>query len=498
MKDRLRVAGWRGKGTRTAPHLQSAGWELVWVTLANVGITIVNIAIGLIVARHFSLVAYGQLSYFINIFGLLRLLASLGLTSQVSFELSRARGAYEPLSRSFYPLLMVRTLTLLAFVLLVAILGYLHHDLVLIIASSAAGLALVDDFCVGALQGIGMTRRVVEVLAFQPLIYMLGAVLVITRNLEIGSLYVAFAVSFIGATLLAAIAVVRAVGRPQAVAWREALPQSFWHFAGNMYLLAIAGTVFTSFATLYLGAVGRFTDAARITIPLNLIFMPSTMANVAMSTVYFPRITESFARNDRSAMQSLFALFYDGVSACTLLITIGFMLFPRVALALLYGTRYQDSATLLVIMAPAAYCYTLQTVLTFTIVAQGRVRAILASTFVPVVALVLGISWGAGHNADLYWFAFAHSVTAVLGFGWQSCLLGIPRRQRLVQLAKHGVVAMTLLGIARVTFNDSPAQLGPIVLVLCLITLTYGLWVWRTIRPRRDGAVSSALDCVET
>src|SRR6266508_3885062 len=156
--------------------------ELAWVTLANVAITALNIAAGLLVARYLAVDDYGRLSYFMNIFGLLRLLASLGLTSQIMFEVAKARGRGEPVRDCFYPLLMIRALTLIGITALVVGLGYLRHDSLLMIAGLAAMLALINDFVVGALQGLGLIPQVVGVLALQPVLYALGLAVIIVQG----------------------------------------------------------------------------------------------------------------------------------------------------------------------------------------------------------------------------------------------------------------------------------------------------------------------------
>lgn len=456
--------------------------ELVWVTIANVVITVVNVVIGLLLVWYFSVEDYGRFSYFVNMFGLFRLLASFGLTSQVVFELSRARGTGEQLGSYFYPLFINRTITLIGTTLLVAAIGYVRGEPLLTIAGGTAALALVNDFGVGALQGLGLTRRVVGVLGLQPLLFALGSALTMAYRLSAEAIYIVYIFSFICAILLAAIWLlqsVRLAGRNIAGVGRI---WSSWRFAGSMYLLAFAGTLFTSYATLYLGGVQRFADTARITIPLNLIFMPTTVIHFAITTAYFPRSTEMYARHENAHAQMLFTLFYELVSSFTLITAVCLAMYPRAVLGLLYGARYQASAPLLALVAPVAYLYTAQTVLTFTLVAQGRIRVALIGPFTSAFVLLGAITATSGRGGDLELFAVMHTTAAVLGLVVQTYLVGRIAWNQFGKIGKRSFAAVVLVGAGRVLVPDSPDRIVRTLIVLALTVAVYSLWVWRTVQ----------------
>src|SRR5690349_8527895 len=120
--------------------------ELAWAVCANVVIMVINIIVGLILARSLDYGDYGRLSYFINTFGALRLLASLGMTSQITYELSCARGHTKSIEDRFYPLLIIRLGSLLGLNIIVIGLAYLRCDQTFIIAAIASALALMHDF----------------------------------------------------------------------------------------------------------------------------------------------------------------------------------------------------------------------------------------------------------------------------------------------------------------------------------------------------------------
>jgi O-antigen/teichoic acid export membrane protein len=459
--------------------LSTARLQLLWVTFANAAITALNVVIGLLLARHFSQNDYGQLSYFINVFGTLRLLSALGMTGQVSFEIACARGRGEPIANYFYSLLGIRVVTITGLTVLAVGLGFMRGDSLFMIAGLASMLALLNDFAVGALQGLDLIRHVIAVLALQPVLYALGAVAVLMRGLPVSAIYLSLTISFAPAILLAVILLVRSLDLPDLNNLRLPGLWSSVRYAGGMYLLAILGTIFTSYATLYLGLVGRFRDAALITVPLNLIFTPGLIVGAAMTTFYFPRISALTAgKHDREA-QSLFTLFYGLVSAFTILVAVSLLLYPHVVLSFLYGNRYQDSAPLLALVAPVTYLYTVQTVLIFTIAAQGRIRSSIPGALVSAIALIGAITLSSGIPGNLTWFAIAHGFAATLGLAWQLWLVGYELRASLVRTSKQIMVAIGMVGAARLIISDTPDQTPEAVVVLGLITMIYAVWVWR-------------------
>lgn len=468
----------------TAAHpavMGQAHTELNWVMLAQVGLMALNISIGLLVARHYPLAAYGQLSYFINIFGSLRLIAALGLTSQVVLTLAQARGQTTPLAQQFYPLYFIRLATVGVATAVVLGFSVVRQDGLLALAALAAALALLNDFSVGALQGLGQIKLVMRVLAVQPVLYAVGAALALATHSPIERVYQAFAFSFGPALGLASVWVVRQVGTPQRLDthWRTLLYSL--RYAGSMYLQAILGTAFTSYATLYFGATSRFTETALITIPLNLAFTLGQLVQTPMHTVYFPRLSQLYAANAEAAARQWLALFYNWVSAGATLVAVGACLYPQVILHLLYGTRYLAAAPLLATLAPVALLYTLQMVLTITLVAQRRWRAALGAPGLATTLLVGLITLTANQPLGLWWVAAAHTLAAGLGLGWQLAQMQAAPQQLLLQTGKHVLVAAGLLGLARCLVADAPEQTGLVILVGGGGAALYALWVWHAM-----------------
>jgi O-antigen/teichoic acid export membrane protein len=461
------------------PWLRSVASKIAGVTLANAAITALGIVAGVAVARGFSIAEYGELSYFVNIFGTLRLLGSIGLTSQISYELAQARGRGEPAWPVLARLLALRLVTLVALALAIVAAGALRADRLLMLAGCAAALALLCDFGVGALQGLGRVRQVIAALTIQPVVYALGLIPALWLRWPVAAVYLIYAGSFLPAAALVARSLRQAVprvagGRP-AVSLAAAL-----RFAGGMYGLAICGTVITSYATLYLGGGGRFADAALITIPLNLVFMPGLLVNMAISTVYFPRMSHAQAQGNAAEQQALFHTFAAVVSGAGLLIAASLLLYPSALLYLLYGTRYLASAPLLRLLALVAYIYPLQTVLTVTLAAQRRMRAALCQLGVATLLLVALITLAAQGGFDLRLVALAHLAALLPVLLWQLRTASYSLRPLVRPTAAQLALLLAAGAAARALVPDAPASLPGALLALGAITLAYAGWAWKT------------------
>ncbi len=465
--------------------LPSVSLRIAGVTLANIAITALNIVAGVAVARYLDLAAYGELSYFVNIFGLLRLLGSLGLTSQVSFALAQARGRGEPTGSLFRQLLGLRIVTLGCFLLSLGLVAGLRSDTPLVFASGAAVLALLNDFGIGALQGLGRVRQVVVGLLLQPIIYAIGLMLIILFSQPITVLYLVFAGSFFPAILLAGIKLVQALPLGVPRSQTTVSLGTMLRFAGSMYGLALCGTLFTSYATLYLGAMGKFADTALITIPLNIIFMPGALVNMALSTVYFPQLSHVEAQHNTSEAHALFQEFATIVASVGLLIATNLLLYPQTLLTLLYGSRYLASAPLLALLAVVAVVYPLQSLITTTLAAQGRLRAALGYVGLSTVLLLAGVTLATRYSTDLRLIAVAHVLAVVPVLGWQLYTAGYPLMRMLRIVGRSSVVLIVLGGVSRVFAPDALDKRPVAIFALSAVTLLYILWLFRTLRRER-------------
>lgn len=466
-------------------RLPGLSLKVAGVTLANIAITVLNIVAGVAVARYLDLATYGELSYFINIFGSLRLLGSLGLTSQVSFALSQARGRGDPAASIFWQLLSLRTITLMVFLLGLGVIAALGSDMPLLIAGGTAILALLNDFGIGALQGLGRVRQAVVALLIQPAIYTAGLLAIMLSSQPIIVLYLIFAGSFIPPILLAVVALIGALPRGRHRSSVSFSIGTALRFAGGMYGLALCGTLFTSFATLYLGAMGKFADTALITIPLNIIFMPGALVNMVVSTVYFPRLSHADAQRNVSQVHALFQEFATGIAGVGLLVATNLLLYPQTLLTLLYGSRYLASAPLLSLLAVVAFAYPLQSLITTTLAAQGRLRAALGYVGFSTLLLLTGVTLAAHYSADLRLIALAHVLAVVPVLGWQLRTVGYPLKRTLRAIGGSVCVLFVLGGAARMFVPDTLDNRPAALLALSAITLLYGVWLSRVLL--RDG-----------
>ncbi|HRC76084.1 MAG TPA: hypothetical protein PLO33_10425, partial [Kouleothrix sp.] len=327
--------------------------------------------------------------------------------------------------------------------------------------------------------GLGRVREVIAALLLQPVIYAAGLAPIIAFGLPVQALYLLFAGSFLPPVLLAAVCLLR-MAPPGAARGRANISLgAALRFAGAMYGLALCGTLFTSYATLYLGALGKFADTALITIPLNIIFMPGALLNMASSTVYFPRLSHAAAQRNSGEARALFQDFASVAASAGLLVGANLLLYPRSLLYILYGARYLASAELLAILAIVAFAYPLQSVVTTTLAAQGRLRAALLYVGISTALLLVGVTLAVRYSADLRLAAAAHAVAVVPVLVWQLRTAGYPLRRLVASIGRSALALLVLGGAARLCVPDAPEHLLAAIGALSAITLLYTAWIWR-------------------
>ena len=136
--------------------------------------------------RSFQVHEYGRVAFGLYAYTLLQAVAGLGLGTGVLAETARGRGAEGVAWPTVHALLLVRLLTVVP-VLLVGIAWSLaSQDVLPMLASIVASIAIVAELLIGVLGGLLRTRAYVVVVVAQPAGFLLFLVLFQVRNAEGG------------------------------------------------------------------------------------------------------------------------------------------------------------------------------------------------------------------------------------------------------------------------------------------------------------------------
>lgn len=460
--------------------LRSTQGQAAYMAVGQVLITLITIVTGLAVARYLVPADYGRFIYYVKIFGVLRLVAALGMTGLVIYEVARMRARAGALEESFLPHLILRLVTLGVLVVLPLVVGGIRHDTLLIITVLTAAAALLMDYFLGVLQGLALVPQTIGVLLVQPVIY--GVLVLVIGIAKAPTVYLFWAqlISFLFGLGLAVLWMrphVRWGGLSslRGIMWRPWLTKAL-RIAGGFYAIAIFLTIFGTYATLLLGSTGQYEDAANFTIPLNTVALIPGVFSFALTTVYYPRLVQQQSRGEVGEARQTFQEYFMLSGVITVFVTVCLMAFPTIFLHLLYGNLYVSSATYLIVLAPTVMLSTLGTGLLWAVAAQGRMKAALVSVAIPTVALVATLKFISLYQLPeqiLFWFAAVYTVAGGLMFIWQYRMIGYSLRGAAFTILQYAALALVAIGATRAIFADISRNTIAVLIVLGIACTGY-------------------------
>lgn len=473
-------------GASTAPTalLVGAAGGLIQVTTAIAG---------LFIARGLGIAQYGEVAYFFSVFGMVVLIGSLGLSTQVTTEAARLVGIGTTRSRSGkISILLEARLVTVAVLDIIAALVAIQGDRTAAVAVVAGSVALLTGFGFGIVQGLGGARLVAGLQLTQALLY-LGTV-ALWASVGPGRVFATvigtYTISFLGTI----------------VACRQLLAtaiRSRWHIGetlraiipltGPVYFLTLLLAPYGGIAVLTLGKAGAFESAAEVSVALALTGPLSGALATIIGAYYYPHLCALVAR-DAPTCREFYEGFYRPIAALGILATIILAVFPAELISILYGPRYLAGVATLRAMAPAAGFLAVGQLMVWTLWSHGQVRCALAGAFVQLVVLLAAVALAVSRpTVPLWWLGLGHSLAAASGVAvWSIGLrrLGRDYRWHVRRLtvttgSALAVAALLQRALAALETNRLTSAMGLVVATLLVGALVAGLAVPFSLRPTR-------------
>jgi O-antigen/teichoic acid export membrane protein len=367
-----------------------------FMSVAAVGAVIVglNVLAVLYLARELDLDEYGQVLYFLNWFGVLRLIMGLGLGTKISKDLSKARCSPSEMGSRFWTLLTLRGVTtaVLSGVALVG--GILFQMPIFSYAAVAGGLAVLADFMLSTLSGLRKVAALNVVMVIQPISYLTGISvwLVLPPRHSPWSVMGIYALSHLVALALGIWLVWRSgIPRPTRYDITWSYIRVSLHFAGLVYLLALMMYFYGIIATMFLGLRQMYEQVASFGVPLNLVMLPASIGNTAIISTFYPKMCELAGNDEHGKAVNLFETFFRRLSLATMWVSLLLALYPREILSMIYSSKYASSATTLTLLAPMVFLVLTETLLVFSYVALGKPGHALLGYAIQSILLIFGI-----------------------------------------------------------------------------------------------------------
>lgn len=389
----------------------------VWVAGATQPIS--NALTALLLARALGTTDYGQVAFFIGIVALVNLLGSLGLTTQGRMATARyAALQYKAdLRRELNSLVGVRLATC-GLLLLAALLAGLSGQFVLSLGITAGTLALLEEFFVGLLQGLGNVLGAVAIQVAPALVYLL--VVIFLPLDSAGQVYGIVLGSYIPALLIAALrarSVLALNLRSLLVSPRTVT--KLYISAGQVYLVTLAQAFFGMYGTLILGSFERFTETSALSLSYSIVSFPFASFSLVLTALYYPRLVGLVAQREWALASRWIDIFYRLLAAMSIAIAGVLVFHSHTLMTLLFTDKYAFAAELPALLALMVVFASLGQLLAWSLVVYGQFRGSLVSTVAQLICLFIGSTIALLYGGSVVnGFAIAYSCSAAVGLGF--------------------------------------------------------------------------------
>jgi|GEM_PF-6742589 O-antigen/teichoic acid export membrane protein len=441
----------------------------------------------LYLVRSLSTYEYGRTAFGLNINQLLLTFAGLGLGAGVLAEIAgvRRRGAAWT---TVHALLGIRMLSVIPILMVGFAWGAATSDTLPALAAVAASLFLVQDFLAVMLAGDLRSRASALVIVCLPVCY--AGLLVFLHVGSAEAVLVALSAALLVALLLAIALLQR--GTRGWIGWPRGslahLRRAF-RVARNAYLIVVLQIGSYVVPIILLGALGRFADAAALSIVLTLIrFVPEALS-FAVLTTYFPRLSAIDPVDDEA--RALFGTFARLLGCLAIPAAAGLAVMAAPILALLFAGRYDFLAPYLTMGSLLVLALPIESLLTWTLVARGDGPFAVLGPGLRLVAVVIACLALVSTDAlnPLPVVLIASAAGASLSIASQG--LRIVHVRSLPwpagTLTVYGLMVVVGYVALRAVSSGRASDIAMLVATGLLTVALLAVGAWLTGRERRDG-----------
>lgn len=455
---------------------------------SNVLATLVNVLLGMFLVRQFSPAIYGQVTFLLASFGLVRLLATCGMGNRLTLDVARSLGLRDPegLNRAFYSLLLLRGLVALTLIF-AALSAALSNQTYVYIALLVVPASL-SDYSLAALQGGGRARLMAAAILSQPLSYAGLALALLHMTHTVHAVYIALIGSYVVSMTIGMGLVARlGLQRPRSRFFDIRVAKAALGFISGSFAIVVVQYVSSILSTYLLGSVQLFAQAAQLGVVLNLVLMPAGLLFIPTAAVFqarFIRVYEGNGTTASAAFVTEFVLFVYRLSVGMAAVAAAF---AQPIVLLLFGPAYRATSSALIVLSPLMCLSVLQNVFIFVLMGLGKphrvLGAVIAQTLLTGFLVALTISLARESLIVL-------ATVQIVGAGVGTILL---RRavQRELPINWHGrqylstlMIAVLSVGLARGLGFWLPHTLPLDIAQIVIATVVYSLWLCKPLTGR--------------
>lgn len=456
-----------------------------YLALSSVISTGLNLVVGFTLVRIMIPEQYGEVAFFLRLFGLVRFIGTLSLGIKVIEDISRFSTLQDrpSLRQAMSTLGFLRLASGLVILSVMLFLGWLWKDPIYTWTGLAGFVASISDFASAVAQGLKLRKEVALLLVTQPALFF-GGVLSLTysQNTTPLGVYVIFSTSFLIVLVLYSLMLTKTslpIPGIKSLSWSYFI-KAFKALSG-MFLFGIFNYLYFSLGALILGQAKLFEEVAYFNSAISLVVLPITLGMTVLTAIYYPDVVSAIAAGQQDVAVRLVEIFIK-VGVLLLSIPTAFlMVHADHVIRILYTDVYSPSIIPLIIMTPLTLLLLIQQLFVFSLFALKKLFVPSIGVGIQALVLFLGamLLLASGQETRVIGMAVIYLATGVFGFVY--CWIHVKRYFSFkVSVWEVGsiviVVAAMLIGRLIVLWLSGPS-FSVFYLLSAFISGLAGFWL---------------------
>jgi O-antigen/teichoic acid export membrane protein len=444
-----------------------------------------TVVTGLLLARSMTSTEYGKVVFVFGVIGLVGLFGSMGLSTQGRI----LAASYSPPTADMSHVKQIAHLLLLrlstcGLLLVGAFLLELYGLETVAIGVAVGAAALLTDFFVAFIQGLGRASFGSVLQASPPFLYLASVVAIGLHHPTSNRIFTLVAASYLPSLVVAVICFAPLPHiRSRLLSFTPGEIGRVLISVGQVYILAVVTAFAGMFGLLALGAVHRYSETAALGISLSMVAFPTTAFNLVQNALYYPNYCKLLAQHRKREAAAYFDIFYRVLIFSGIVLSVMIFVFAHEILTTLFSEKYLFASTALRLLAPMIPFSLGAQLIVWALIAQGRFREAIISAAAQLGSLVIGgflLLNLVPNSLDL--FALAHTVASFLSLaiGVYFIRSGAQYKLHLVRIVVSILLVSAVAAVAHhflLAFNSTQVRDLLIVLagLMCLgVSLSIG------------------------
>lgn len=444
------------------------------IGVVQFGTMIINLFIGLFVARILGIEEYGKFSYFVSLFSLVALLISFGFAREAT-----RRVVSNDLHMSDYSeLTFARYVSVFISVVCGFIIYLYFRDFTYILATLSGAIYALYQYYIGGFSGLRKVWPLTLLIVAQPVIY--GGLLMMIAVDGADKVALLLVASQFCSLIIAIVLSI--VYKEMRIKVRSINLLRIIRMARNLianYIITILQVSYPLIGISTLGIVKDYTGAGSLNIANSLVgFLPVIMGTLSYS-VFYPRICADVAKKNSIGVMNTVKLFFFVGSIVSVGCAVVSAVFADDIVILVYTIKYVDASLLVSLLSPLCFFGFADHLFTWLLIGIERQKEAIYSQLIRSSSMIFVIIMSSLYFTELraYHIVVAYIISSAIGYIVQSWYVYKLRNYKLSHwpIIGSALAAFVLCVVARLTPSAIATARLDMALRVSSVVLLYGI-----------------------